>query len=108
MAKIEKSALQQLAEDAELDVRSYSGRGMFGRECLGIEGDDVCDIFAALFQAAADTEPDLQEIADALRNCSRDQMGLGAILYFPRVPFCDDSEEEDYTLEEACQRGVLD
>jgi len=101
-----KSALQQLAEDADLSVRSYSGRFMFGKSCLGIEGDNLCDIFAALFQAAADTEPDMQEVADQVRNARSDQMGLGSILYFPSVPFInEDEDEEDYTFEEVCDRG---
>lgn len=92
-----KHLLQQLAEDAGLSTRDYSGRCMYGASCLGVEGDDTVSIFAALFQAVADNEPmfeEIQEIADALKNTRSDSMGLGVILYWPSVKF-DGKEKED-------------
>lgn len=108
----EKTELQQLCEDAaddgryggrQMRVRSYSGRGMFGASCLGVEGDSLVEIFAALFQAAADQGPDLQEIADALADGRTDSMGRGVILYFPQIGFVDEEEEE---LEEDCPESA--
>ena len=33
-----QNALEDIAEDHDIKVRSYSGRAMYGRECLGIVG----------------------------------------------------------------------
>jgi len=109
-----KSALQDLAEAAELHVRSYSGRFMFGKDCLGIEGSSITEIYGALFQAAADVSCDMQTIAEELQGAHSDSMGRDVIVYFPQVAYEsdedeeDEEDEEDYSLEEACQRGVFD
>lgn len=95
-----KSSLQQLCEDAGLDVRTYSGRSMYGKQCLGVQADDgISELYADLFQAAADTDVDLQEVADDLRGACQDAMGRGSILYFPSIPFCEEEDEGERELE---------
>ena len=97
-----KHALQKLIEgsDEDFKVRSYSGRGMFGKRCLGIEVDreySLGDVFAAILEAIANddcvlNEQGLEEAAEAFRNMSSDNMGLGMIYYFPNVPYSDEVE----------------
>lgn len=112
----QKSVLQQtleeLIDDGILEgctVRSYSGRGMYGRGCPGLEVSrecsvDMLSIGLMLARAAfADTvvySPTesahtrsiaLLEKLDALQmqtmGMRSDSMGLGMIYYWPNVPY---------------------
>ena len=99
-----KHKIQVLAEGAELDVRSYSGRGMYGRECLAIEGSSAMYIIASMLEKISEEGEDAAEAAsdlsEALRRSSQDSMGLDVVLYFPHIKFVgeedeDEDEEED-------------
>lgn len=92
--------------DVELKARSYSGRGMFGRKCVGVEiGRDVSTfqlaaaIAAALLDADAEEGPSDVEALARLR-VSEDNMGLDTIVYFPQVEWpTDDLGDEDHDCE---------
>jgi hypothetical protein len=93
--------LQDAADSADAKLRLYSGRGMFGSSCLGIEVDNFGQ--AALFFAVlGDMSIDLAEtLARRLRT---DNMGYGMIVYFPGAVSdevltalsCGDDEEEEW------------
>jgi hypothetical protein len=75
--------------DLGLSVQSYSGRGMFGKHCLAVTTpQDFSEIGlgAALMIYAGDND---FEMADLLLQTQRDQMGLGAVLYWPAVPYME-------------------
>lgn len=79
-------------DDAEMD--SYSGRGMFGRQCLGITFNSMGDAFR--FALLLDDE-DLTLMLSAPRF---DNMGLGIVIYWPDVEAPegigeDEDEDED-------------
>lgn len=82
------------------DVRTdYSGRGMYGKNCIGIDGDgNQLKVVAKLFVELAETE--LASIIDKLAaRISSDNMGLGWIIYFPGVQYdgeIEGQDEEDY------------
>jgi hypothetical protein len=62
-------------EDAGYEVTSYSGRGMYGKECVSVNGDvSEWEIARALWFN------DEHEDVPAPR---RDQLGLGIVLYWP-------------------------
>lgn len=88
--------LQELAQIAELKVRSYSGRGMFGKECVGISADNVGDTLADLLQAAKDAEDDesVDVVIDALRDMRTDNLGRGVVVYFPSFEWKDEEDED--------------
>lgn len=68
-----KELLEELADDYGLDYDTdYSGRGMFGAQCLSVTGDrgDMAD--------ARD------ELEQALGAYSEDSMGMGVVLYWRR------------------------
>lgn len=95
-----KSRLQQICEDAGIPVRSYSGRGMYGQTCLGIEPEGgVGELFSAVLEAV-EGEDDTFELRDAFINLRTDSMGLGIIVYFPGMPFVKESACEE--CGEAC------
>jgi len=89
-------ALQQLFDEAEIETRSYSGRSMYGKECLAVDlnkglGDFIADVLYAMQSQLGGEAHD--EIAEAFRGMATDSMGRGIIVYFPGVPFEVDDEE---------------
>jgi hypothetical protein len=111
---------QQLLLDAAKDldngaaVRSYSGRGMFGRNCVGITGTlSDCQAVVAgaltaamedLFTSSIDTDDSDREaynkrdqvatLIDQLTKFSWDNMGYDVVLYFPNLKWEEVEEEE--------------
>lgn len=82
--------------DGISEVRSYSGRGMYGKECLGVNTDNVFRTFADISQGIHDyilSEMDdegnydssIEKLWGLLNNAESDSMGLGSIIYFPKV-----------------------
>ena len=92
-----KHIIQKLCENTDLNVRSYSGRAMYGRQCLAITCDGAGQFISTLLHSAADegldTE-DLREIADVCATLREDSMGLDRIIYFPNIEFCDGDDED--------------
>ena len=92
--------LQKLFERAGYNTRSYSGRGMYGKECLGVvlnRDQDLGMIFGDLIDVLARNREDFDQIfiAECFQEGLRtDSLGLGTILYFPRFPYEETEEEE--------------
>jgi hypothetical protein len=92
--------LVEALRDAGYSVRSYSGRGMYGRSCVGAELERgtgafkvASDVAAALLDTEVGAHALIRELAD-LRVCE-DSLGLGSILYFPQVPWEQGSPEPE-------------
>lgn len=102
---MEKHILQTILEDADLNVRSYSGRGMYGRKCLGVSCDSESykDMMEAILDGVAqaasqDNWSVVDDVKEAMRNLQQDNLGMGTIVYWPRVEYAegeDDEEEEE-------------
>ena len=82
---------------------NYSGRGMFGEECLGIVGSDTTTVIYKIMDAIMDEycdEKDTQlalfhELAEMLSDGSeQDSMGQQCIVYFPYVEIDEEKKEE--------------
>lgn len=74
------------------EVRSYSGRSMYGKQCLGIDMESMSDAFR--FALMVEDE----DLTVALSNPCFDNMGMGIIVYFPNVEApegIDDDEDDD-------------
>lgn len=86
----------------------YSGRGMFGRTCIGIsgQGSDLREVIAYSIKqmtatisatakrgdddALADVENDFDNCLDTLLDYCTDDLGQGKIFYWPElVPLAD-------------------
>lgn len=85
--------IEDLAIRANLMFRDeYSGRSMYGKECVGVEGEQYDypdDMLQKLYKVADDDE---REVLANLKT-AQDNMGLGYILYFPDV---SREEERDW------------
>ena len=98
-AMADMSKLQEILEMGEHEPRSYSGRAMYGRSCLGVECSDVGELFAEVLESA--DEDDLRELAETFRTMRTDSMGLDIIVYFPGTEYVRndaDCEECDATV----------
>lgn len=104
-------AIIEAARNAGLVVYSYSGRGMYGAKCLGVECDRdtsaikvVCEI-AKAFMDNEDFTDDrnsvdknvatLYEMLGALERAKNDSMGLGSIVYWPDIKWTEEDEDSD-------------
>lgn len=84
------------AYEADVELRSYSGRAMFGSQCVGVSADSESG--AALFLVlVSKSDSDLAE--SLAKNLRTDSLGSGIIAYFPSfasVTDEDEDEDEDY------------
>lgn len=100
-----QTLIQQAADDHDVQFRSYSGRAMYGKECIAITGEtrEINRVIAAVsalildevFDAAIDSEGggaqpaahDIRDKAhtyfDKLHNTRSDSMGFDTVLYWP-------------------------
>jgi hypothetical protein len=105
---MEFKELIDLIESAEMTARSYTGRGMGDRVCLGIVSDNSRDIALTLVQCYLENCPtDSSSIQEAMDLCEQlkdskfDSMGRGEIIYWPEIAWeeteedSDDSEDEE-------------
>jgi len=106
---MKKHPMQVLAESCELNVRSYSGRGMYEERCLGITADgDIGKFIADIIIGMNETDDydfSCADIAEAFSGMRTDSMGKGTIYYFPDVPFVSDEDVDDVDEEEEDSEG---
>lgn len=86
----------KLLEDAGLEPRSYSGRGMYGKECVGVSTGDVIKTIVdiareSLYLLEDGSDRDTQEVLDILEDSSTDQLGLNSILYWRDMEWIEES-----------------
>lgn len=99
-----QSAISDGFEDVRL-LKGYSGRGMYGKTCIGITGSNgECRavLAAAAAEAAFDsqtvqlgssreeTNEYLRQMLELFMNYHSDNMGLGVVLYWPSQQAMDE------------------
>ena len=65
---------------------NYSGRGMFGRTCLGVivqQNDSFMDFIIKLTKYLDDN--DVDDVDFKLEGATYDNLGLDTIVYFPNI-----------------------
>jgi len=79
-------AIVNAFEDAGYETRHYSGRSMYGQECLGIVCPNPLQALMTVlshFADRAEEADDVCQFIDQLGEPQADSMGLDSILYFP-------------------------
>jgi len=98
----------QICADIGLEVRSYSGRGMYGDQCVGVTGSNTHQILAKIMIGLCELGDDGLNAAEHFTHdgaVRSDSMGLDGIVYFPRLAWVDQCEEcGDYN----CQRSACE
>jgi len=86
---ISSSVAQAIADVADAELyEDYSGRGMYGRTCLGFATSNQ----AALGRAIGRELPE-DEAEQLLDHMHTDSLGLRTIVYFPGVRLDDEDED---------------
>lgn len=83
-----RTNIETFCEDNGYGYREdYSGRGMFGRTCIGITCDEPLRVVLELAAHLMEAMPELgsYDLMDALGTPRMDSMGCSSILYFPHL-----------------------
>jgi|SRR6478752_2189543 len=78
----------------------YSGRGMYGKRCLGVVCDNPMATLLSILDSFASGANELSEVQELIQELGRpqtDSMGLSSILYFPDVKWQEP---------ELCEHGI--
>jgi hypothetical protein len=91
---MDAAKLVGLLEDANHKPRSYSGRGMFGKECVSVSLDrhtDVSEFFADVLEVLCDSKEyeTIYEFIRLMRETRTDGMGLGIVVYWPGIEWTE-------------------
>lgn len=86
--------------NVEFNIRSYSGRAMYGKSCLAITGDNMSLILLGMEIARYNIEAEENDINDVVDEADvdsyrQDSMGLGSVIYWPRIPFSGEEKEDE-------------
>lgn len=89
MAKLMFEVVKEIDLEC-VSVRSYSGRCMFGKECLGLVCDNMGEVLNVIFlmtqKASAQTKEFLlEDMETMIQNTCQDSMGRGIIVYWPDI-----------------------
>lgn len=91
--------LIEAIEEAGFTARDYSGRGMYGRVCVGFTTGDLFKAGVAVAMAAALAADEGEERGAMLDlqdlSVRTDQMGFDVIVYFPGVAWPEGRARED-------------
>lgn len=102
---MELKLLKTLIEAAGYEPYAYSGRGMYGRNCVGFTCPDVntaiADLFEVMFEVNIEDVANEEEeyearmsahnvLCEAIRKSASDSMGFEVVLYFKSVEWKDE------------------
>ena len=108
--EITSSWLADLLDDAGYTARAYSGRAMFGAQCVAVEVDagEVLAVGSKLAHAAAEDADAgggdwldvLERVSDLMTRARVDDLGRGKIVYWPDVDWTgeegpDESDDDE-------------
>jgi hypothetical protein len=87
VAKLMFEIVQEADRD-NLKITPYSGRFMFGKECLGLQCSNLGEALHIIFlmaQEAINNEDLLNEIENMIIDTKQDSMGHDMIVYWPNA-----------------------
>jgi hypothetical protein len=96
--------IREIAEAGNKDTdfcNNYSGRGMYGRECVGITGSQSdCRVIIAEVIKQAHARADaaalvFDDVVDAVLDYGQDSMGFDVIIYWPHINPVEESDSEN-------------
>jgi hypothetical protein len=90
-------------EEAGYEPRSYSGRGMYGRKCVGValDASESTTVLAVKLAASvarnaehySQIDAELEELIEVMEYTCTDSLGRGTIVYWPKAEW---SEQVDH------------
>ena len=98
---------KEAGEESEYKIRSYSGRAMYGRTCVGIEFsryESAGTVVFKICQGLVDIGETLDDYYEVFEGTREDSMGLDSIVYFPRLKW-EESEDIEDIIEQLAEDG---
>lgn len=98
---ISRYQLEEVADRLDLEMGSdvrpdYSGRGMYGKTCVGVVTDSMGGFVRFLLEVASEIGlGSNDEIGDLADRTSRDSMGLSTIYYWRGLTVEEDDDDDD-------------
>lgn len=111
-----QTLIANAAKDLDVRFRSYSGRAMYGKQCVAITGtmQDVGSVIGTVIKMAADEvivmatdatsdeemdkvgeeSSNLDKLIDALMDFRTDSMGYDIVAYWPDIEPLQEEDEE--------------
>jgi hypothetical protein len=92
-----KKLIALINESGDFAARSYSGRAMYGRRCVGVTCTNQFKALASITEGVVwDDEPEtMREWIETMDETRIDSMGIDVIIYWPRIEWPADVEEND-------------
>lgn len=101
--------IELLNATCDQNARPYSGRGMFGEECVGIAYDDekaglILELFDSFvrilidsgeLKKAAEVDLYLVTFTRLMGRAKEDDLGRGIIVYWPQMEWPEDMQEDE-------------
>ena len=89
LTSADMQSLKNALDGFDAEISAYSGRGMYGRQCLGISGN-----FGLFELGVAIGSYGNERLVEALIGYapSTDSMGTGKVIYWPQVSIPKESE----------------
>lgn len=82
---MDSSTLINIIDNSGFSARDYSGRGMYGKECIAVCGNVAEVIARMMYEASLEMDQcELDEFAEEIGKCHTDSMGRSTILYWPQ------------------------
>lgn len=103
IARMVKEAVEAVGDDEQVSFyNGYSGRGMYGSECVGITGSKsecmklIAEVIKLAHEASAsDDEVEFDDVVDCLLDYEQDSMGRSdVIIYWRQLNKLTESEPE--------------
>ncbi len=89
---MESKRLMEILEDAGYELRSYSGRGMYGDVCVAFTIGQYTEPSGVVAEIVSNVEDanERKAVANIFKSVKTDSMGMGTIVYFPRMKWVGD------------------
>ncbi len=98
---------QELIDTIELvgfKPKVYSGRGMYGKECLSIISANTDNVILNIISEALGkvncgnsiSVSDVQDLCEMLKGSKIDSMGKNKVIYWPNIPWEETDHDSTY------------
>lgn len=90
---MKRHTLQEMFDGSEHEPQPYSGRFMYGKECLSFRVSDLGEFLSDIFYALENSDYDISALGEAFRHMKTDSLGMDMVVYFPRIPYVWEDDE---------------
>ncbi len=104
-----KNVVQFLIDSLTGNCIVYSGRGMMGKQCLGVVYDSTREFIEDIisFGESGDLS-EVEGLSKALSNYQQDNLGYRTVIYFPRLDLTDKQINFLANMQDFCEGDLGD